>query len=284
MSTSGLPSSKAGCHHRRSDAFLAGCMLALALALAVAFPGAAGAQQPLVAPSTQPPAGGIVSRPSSVRGLVRDSADAPIPFATVVWGEARQVITTSDSGAFALTDIPPGKTRFTVRRLGYLPVDFDLVLKPGTLKPVVVHLVPAAPSLTTVDVHAHAARGDDTYRDDRFAATGFFDRKAHLTGYFISPEEVERRHPAYVSDLLYAVPGVMLVGRPHTSSAHYISTTDHCRLELYLDGHPAGDGDDLITGSDIKAVEVYSSLLSAADRFLPSPQKGYCGSIVVWTK
>jgi hypothetical protein len=268
----------AGCHHGHGNAFITGCVMALALA------GSVGAQQAAAGPSPTPRATETVLRPSSVRGLVRDSADTPIPFATVVWGEARQVITTSDSGAFALTDIPPGKTRFTVRRLGYVPVDFDLILKPGTLKPVVVHLVPTAPSLSTVDVEAHATPGEDPYRDDRFRATGFFDRKAHFAGYFISPDEVERRHPTYVSDLMHGVPGVALVGRPHSSSSHYVSESQHCRLQVYLDGHPASDGDDLVAGSDIKAIEVYPSLLRAADRFLPSVQKGYCGSIVVWTK
>ncbi len=225
-----------------------------------------------------------IARPSSVRGLVRDSADVPIPFATVVWGEARQVITTTDSGAFNLTDIPSGTTRFTVRRLGYVPVDFDLLLKPGTIKPVVVRLSPTPPSLTTVEVEVAPAAGADPYRDDRFLKTGFFDRKAHLPGYFITPAEVERRRPAYVSDLLFGVPGITLVGRPHSASARYVSSSQHCRLKIYLDGHPTADGDDFVNGSDIKAIEVYSSLLPVEARFMPSPQKGYCGSIVVWTK
>ncbi len=278
MSTKDLLSSWICCHHRYGGAFITECALALALAGSLS-----AQQQPPAVRSTQPLAQAI-QRPSSVRGLVRDSADTPIPFATVVWGEARQVITTSDSGAFALTDIPAGKTRFTIRRLGYVPVDFDLILKPGTIKPVVVHLSPTAPSLTTVDVEAPRAMGTDTYRDDRFRATGFFDRKAHLSGYFISPDEVERRRPMYVSDLMYGVPGVTLTGRPHTPSARYVSSSEHCRLQVYLDGHPVPDGDEFVSGSDIKAVEVYSSLLRASDRFLPSPQKGYCGSIVVWTK
>ena len=278
MSTNDLPSSKAGCHHGYREAFVTGCALTLTLA------SLAAAQQPAAGPSPQPPAVQTIQRPSSVHGLVRDSADTPIPFATVVWGEARQVITTSDSGSFALTDIPSGKTRFTVRRLGYVPVDFDLILKPGMLKPVVVHMSPMAPALTTVDVEAHGATGDDPYRDDRFRATGFFDRKAHLSGYFITPDEVERRRPTYVSDLMHGVPGVTLVGTPHSPSARYVSSSEHCRMQVYLDGHPAPDGDEFVAGSDVKAVEIYTSLLRASDKFLPSPQKGYCGSIVVWTK
>ncbi len=257
---------------------LVGCACALGLAAPVA------GQQTAFAPPVRDPAAQPVQRTASVRGHVRDSADRAIPYARVVWGEAQQVITTTDSGSFELIDIPAGRTRFAVRRLGYVPVDFELTLKPGVIKPVVVNLVPVAASLADVEVAARTDNDDDSYRAARFEATGFFDRKAHLPGYFIPPDEVARRRPTYVSDLMYSVPGVSIVGRPHTPSLRYVSSAQHCRLQLYLDGHPAGDGDDFVTGTDIKAVEVYTSLLMATDKFLPSPVKGYCGSIVVWTK
>lgn len=221
---------------------------------------------------------------SSVRGTVADSAGNPIPFATVVWGEARQAVSTTDSGAFRLTDIPAGKTRFSIRRLGYAPLDFDLDLKPGMIKPVVVNMLPVATHLSEVAVEAHGDASDDAYREERFRTTGFYDREANLTGYFISPEEVGKRRPSFISDLMYNVPGVSMVGRPHSSVLRYVSSSEHCRLQLYLDGHPVGDGDDLVTGSDIKAVEVYNSLMTVAPAFMPSPLKGYCGSIIVWTR
>lgn len=259
-------------------ALLIGCMCALAAGTPVM---AQESRSEAAIPPTQPQA---VQGTSSVRGHVRDSAGRSIPYATVVWGEARQVISTTDSGTFELRDIPSVTTRFTVRRLGYVPVDFDLDLKPGRLKPVVVNLIPVAAPLSEVSVATHSDIDSDEYRAARFAATGFVERMARLPGYFIPPEEVERRRPTYVSDLMYGVPGVTMVGRPHTASLHYVSSSQRCRLQLYLDGHPAIDGDDLVPGSDIKAVEVYTSLTSAADRFLPSPLKGYCGSIVVWTR
>lgn len=250
-----------GFEHRQRDCFLVGCALALGMA------------NPISA-----------QRTSSLHGLVRDSLDNPIPHATVVWGVARQVVSTTDSGSFALADIPTGKTRFTVRRLGYVPADFDLVLKPGVIKSVIIRLVASPSALPEVAVEARVGVDDDSYRIARFKATGFFDRKAHLPGYFISPDEVEKRRPTYISDLMYGVPGVAMVGRPHSSSLRYVSFSQRCRLQLYMDGHPAADGDDLAPGSDVMAIEVYTTLLAAAESFLPSPLKGYCGSIVVWTK
>jgi hypothetical protein len=219
-----------------------------------------------------------------VSGQVRDSSGNPIPYATVVWGAARQVISTTDSGTFELRDIPAATTRFSVRRLGYAPADFDLELRPGRLKPVVIHLTPVAAPLSEVAVERRNDVDSDEYRAARFAATGFLDRMARLPGYFIPPDEVERRKPSSISDLMNGVPGVSMVGRPHTASLRYVSSAQHCALRIYMDGHPASDGDDLVPGSDIKAIEVYTSLTTAPDKFMPSPVAGYCGSIVVWTR
>lgn len=223
-------------------------------------------------------------RPASVYGLVRDTAGNPLPYATVVWGEARQVISTTDSGSFKLVDISSGKVRFTVRRLGFVPVDFEVMLKPGTIKPLVVRLTPVPSPLSEVSVAAHENVDSDSMRAQRFRVTGFFDRMSNLPGYFIPPAEVERRQPTAISDLMNGVPGVIAIGRAHTSSLRYIAGGKYCRLQLYLDGHPVADGDDMVPGTDIKAIEVYTSLLGTAQRFLPSPLKGYCGSVVVWTK
>ena len=228
-------------------------------------------------PTTQP-------RPASVRGMVRDSAGHPLPNATVVWGEARQVVSTTDSGSFTLTDIASGRVQFTVRRMGFVPVDFEVMLRPGSVKPLVVRLTPVPLPLAEVAVAAHENVDSDSMRAQRFRATGFFDRMSKLPGYFVSPADVERRQPTAISDLMNAVPGVMAVGRAHTSSLRYVAAGKYCRLQLYLDGHPVADGDDMVPGADIKAIEVYTSLLSTAQAFLPSPLKGYCGSVVVWTK
>jgi hypothetical protein len=260
---------------------LAHILWPLGLSLLVTLPAAA---QPSQLPAARSAVAQLPLGTSSVRGTVRDSADHPIPYATVVLGDARQSVSTSDSGSFELLDIPAGKTRFTVRRVGYAPLDFDLNLKPGMIKPVVVNLVSVAATLSEVAIEAHGDGNPDAYRDDRFRATGFYDRMAHTVGYFIPPEEVDRRRPTFISDLMYNVPGVTMIGKPHSGSLRYVSSAEHCRLQLYLDGHPAQDGDDLVTGSDIKAVEVYTSLTTASPAFMPSPLKGYCGSVVVWTR
>jgi hypothetical protein len=57
-------------------------------------------------------------------------------------------------------------------------------------------------------------------------------------------------------------------------------------MNVFLDGYEVSDlGDDVLNASDIKAIEVYSNLNSAPAQFVTWDQRrGYCGSVVVWTK
>ena len=223
------------------------------------------------------------TRTATLRGSVRDSADGPLSYATVSWGEPSQSLRADDSGKFEIAGLRPGPVRFTIRRLGYAPVQFDLSLKGGVTKPVIVNMVAVPQNLSVVAVERTSEAASDP-RADRFLWTGFLDRQAQHRGYFIGPEEVDRRRPNYISDLMFTVPGVVMVGRPHSRTARYLSSVGQCPLKLYLDGNEAPEGDDWVAGSDIKAVEVYANSMSVPSAFMASQLKGYCGSIVIWTK
>lgn len=258
------------------------CALAVSF-LSATLPGGAYSQ-PAPVPQTHAFAPPAAERPATLRGNVRDSSNSPISYATVAWGAPPQSLQSTDSGSFEIAGLTPGRTHITVRRLGFVPVEFDLVLRPGVIKPIIVTMVAAPGRLAAVAVETSSPEDTDSMRAARFKATGFFDRMAIHRGYFIPPREVDNRRPAFVSDLLYGVPGVRMLGTPHSASVRYLSTTGQCRLRIYLDGQPAPDGDDFIPGSDIKAVEIYTSLAEVPGSFMPSPLKGYCGSIVVWTR
>lgn len=236
---------------------------------------AAAASRPA---ATQPPA-----RTATVRGSVRDSSNVPISYATVAWGEPSQSLRSDDAGGFEIAGLRPGPTKFVIRRLGFAPVEFELALRPGVTKPVVVNMLPLPQNLGAVSVERTSEANPDP-RAERFLWTGFLERQARHRGYFIGPEEIERRRPNFISDLMVTVPGVIMIGRPHSRGAKYLSSAGQCPLKLYLDGNAAPEGDDWVAGSDIKAVEVYANSMSVPGAFMPSQLKGYCGSIVIWTK
>lgn len=219
--------------------------------------------------------------PSSIvlSGSVRDTNGVRIPFATVRW-QAGSVVA-NDSGAFEVRGLPDGHTRFSVRRIGFEPLDFDALLSAGNPAEVVVELRPIPLSLTGVDVNADP----DDMRGARLARVGFFDRRRAGRGTFYGPEELEQRNPQALSDIVASTPGVNIQGRRRSRAMQYYSSQG-CRMNVFLDGHEVTDlGDDVLNGSDLKAIEVYSTATAAPPQFVTwDPRKGYCGSVVVWTK
>jgi hypothetical protein len=211
-------------------------------------------------------------------GSVRDTSGTRIPFATLRWAEGSLV--TNDSGAFEVRGLPDGIASFSVRRIGFEPVDFQATLSGANPEDVVIQMRPIVLSITGVDVDA-----DADPRGARLVRVGFYERRRQGRGTFFGPDEIETRRPQALSDIIATVPGVSLVGRRRSHSLQYYSSSG-CRMNVFLDGYEVSDlGDDVLNASDIKAIEVYSNLNSAPAQFVTWDQRrGYCGSVVVWTK
>jgi hypothetical protein len=107
--------------------------LAFALGAAVGIPMSAGAQAPLW----------------TVRGVVHDTAGAPLEGAQVVLG--RRPATTNAQGVFSVDSIRPGNYTIMIRRVGYTPIHgrVDITPRPADLE---YALVPAPLLLPTIDV------------------------------------------------------------------------------------------------------------------------------------
>ena len=88
---------------------------------------------------------------SVVRGQVVLQGDRqPLPYTTVM-SQGTQRLTT-DSGTFALIDLPPGEVRLRFKRIGFAPKDTLVVLAPGEALRIQVEMTPLAISLPTVVV------------------------------------------------------------------------------------------------------------------------------------
>jgi hypothetical protein len=139
---------------------------------------------------------------------------------------------------------------------------------------------------------------------------GFYDRvqlrqKGVLSGTFLGPEEIERRHPAAVTDLLRGLNGVVIVNGPRGEKCA-LGYGGGCFMTVMLDGAtlrpesrfcsmnsstltmnpmtipPKGpDIEEFITSGDVAAIEVYPRganmpiSLQAADNA--------CGVVAIWT-
>ena len=121
-------------------------------------------------------------------------------------------------------------------------------------------------------------------------------------GYFITPEDIERRRSPFVSYLVEGIPGIRVVRDPtdHVRSARIkgplrVGHLDWCDMTIYVDGarfwprlhsktaFDSEDSVDLVIGAaTINAIEVYPRPTGAPPQY--QSLNGTCGVILIWTK
>ena len=219
----------------------------------------------------------------TVRGSVKDSVGNAIPRATIVAFGLSLSVTSNDSGLFSFGPFPVGPRRFEIRRLGYQPIRFDMIIPANGPHELEIELAPVPQTLVGVEVRR---------TNVSLSTTGFFERQRKYDGAtFITPDEIEKRHASYASQVLESVPGVQLRG---TVGRKRAARRNGCDLAIYVDrrfmrsgrdrrGVEWGFFDDLVDVSDVYAVEVYTH--PPPDFIAPEfPSQRFCGAIVIWTR
>ncbi|HEU4628547.1 MAG TPA: carboxypeptidase regulatory-like domain-containing protein [Gemmatimonadaceae bacterium] len=240
----------------------------LAAALLAATPVAA--QQPTAAP------GGLQT--GSVAGVVLDSLGAPLAGAQVsirgLFGRG----TTGSDGAFRLVSLPLGDRTLLVRRLGFRPESIAVTIEPGATADVRVHLRPVPQQVAPVVVDADRSSFSGRMRD-------FNERRRRGIGRFFTAEEIDRRKPQLVSDLLRTLPGV----RISSSGAQHVVTfrNQSCTPLIWLDGMPASAGyldPDLFEPHSLAGIEIYTGPATVPAELMWMNGAGRCGVIALWTR
>jgi hypothetical protein len=184
-----------------------------------------------------------------------------------------------------------------VRRIGYTPWFGKLEL-PDTAAVLLVSLPRLAQTLAPVTV-----TGEKAVKSS-LVLSGFYDRwlmrqKGVLSAVFISPEELEFRHPERITNMLYALNGVRIksgcVQTPSKSGAcvqalvAFPTNDPLCGpMAIVVDGRqqypPKGAGVDidmLLNANDVAAIEVYARGGNMPVNF--QFQDSACGVIAFWT-
>jgi len=224
---------------------------------------------------------------------------------------------TSDAGGYWRLDAPaPGTYYLSARRIGYQPsTSAAVTVRQGDDLSFEFRLRPAATTLSAVEVSAQAMR---RYLE----RAGFYERQRADFGHFISPEKIEARQAARITDLLTSVPGVTLVRMTTgTVGAFYVELRGSnigeggvCRPRVFVDGvlFAKGDSrparpapanaverrveqeaqqldqgmslDDIGHPTTIAAIEVYRSATQVPVEFGGTSVGTLCGAIVIWTR
>lgn len=263
-----------------------------------------------------------------VKGIVQDTSGRSLEGAEVRIDSATFALS-SNRGEFTLAIGSQTDLRLHVRRLGYLAKD-TLILASAVRdhRSLAIALTPNAVQLGTIIVAGRAL-------DTRLWDAGYYHRRRLGTGRFVGPEELEH-FASGLAAILRETPRVQM-DRQNNQEFAYARVGGHrCRMNVFVDGTYArfaspgvsGTGphdrpdpgvglDGVVPREDIRAVEIYPSLVSVPSQFVrigpasnqastgragrlsgattagrPSPPQreeegpsdAACGAIVIWTK
>jgi len=231
-----------------------------------------GSSIPSATPTTKMGTGNAV-----LTGRILDPNGAGLPRARVTISGDSAVALSDAEGHFVLRNLRSGTRALSVRRLGLEPTEVAVSVHARSPVDVTVKLNRFVVVLDTVRVNA--------FRDMALDRVGFSRRKTMGMGYYLSPEQIARRHAFDLPDLLSMAPmlrrsyaGVHTIvrGRPHGISSGCVT--------WWLDDAPwMGEGiEEFVRPDELSAVEVYSSNFTPAQ--YRGPFGGDCETIVLWTK
>ena len=236
----------------------------------------------------------------AIHGVVVDSAGQPVSYANIIATGSQRRIAAGPDGAFRLAMDSSAKREIEVRRIGYQPVTVRLDAWPDTALRVV--MVAATRTLSTITVAVE--------RSASLAMRGFYERLNDVErginyGYFITPEEIERRKGSRPTDLMAGLPSIR-VRRVRTGDPRFPGPLDRqgwevqgqgsCRMEVYIDGIRLATPtkwkqqldeshmflDELVAMNTIAGIEVYPRSVQAPPKY--QSMNGLCGVILIWTK
>lgn len=256
-----------------------------------------------------------------LRGRLLDLAsDQPVGagLLTLLTADSISIATAvSDADGHWLLEVPAaGLYYIQAKRMGYQPwTDGPVEVKQGEDLDFVFHLRRLPVMLDPIDVTAEA-----THR--YLELSGFYRRQRSDFGHFVTPEAIEQRQAANVTDLLRGLPGVNVMSMTEGSvgprsvqlRGSNLSHGGVCRPRVFVDGimYARGDSrpvrleesfdteallddalqeidqglsiDDVGHPSTIAGIEVYRSGSQVPVQFGGTSIATQCGVIVIWTR
>ncbi len=224
------------------------------------------------------------------------STGDPVAAAAVSVVGQTEVVTTNRRGRFVLSGVPVGEHELSVQRIGYATLRHTVSVHRGITTDVEIDLVPDPLELQPIVASVTRPR--------RLEINGFYDRRywGELTGggVFITAEDIDRRSPARLTQMLGEVSGVRASCNDLRGSRCLLYSSrlsdgfspGGCQMSVYLNnspvirrGSPSSYQDsvnDLVLPTEVAGIEVYRSASE-----LPAEFAGYdsqCGVVVIWTK
>lgn len=214
-------------------------------------------------------------------GMVVTVGGNPVGGAEVRMGDGPR-LRANERGEWTLPSAAMGTRMLEVRALGYYPMRLPVDVVPGSA-PVRVALSTLKAVLDTVRVTASRIL-------DRQLSNFEDRRRMSGTGRYLTPLDISRRNPLFVSQLFRSVPG-MRVERGEEGTAFLQvrdAAGDWCAPTVYLNGMHLGELtadeiDDWVQPHNIAGIEIYSTG-NVPLEFSRGMAGTLCGAVVIWTK
>lgn len=216
-----------------------------------------------------------------IRGIVRTEGDATLEGAQLrlLFGSVPVARTESDeSGAYLFSKVAGGPARIEAKRIGFKPE--TLLVNVSESEPLLlnIRLTRAATELSAVRVMGR--------REINGPMAGFYKRQQTGSGRFFNYNEIARRNPINMTDLLRNVPGIRIEGRGQQSFVRIRG--NRCAPLVVLDGQAlmAGEVDlDAWDPKSFEGIEVYSGPAAVPVEFQRNQRmSSSCGTIVLWSR
>lgn len=238
------------------------------------------------------------SVPARVTVTVADSAGHPVP-GSVVRIDSAAWRPASETGVAVLAGVAPGRHLLEARAVGYTVAAFHVSVDPGDAVSVGMTLHRAPPTtLSNVVVTGtrDTARPPVVMRHDW--TEGFTQRRERNSGgTFLDQAQIDRRDAYKMTELLEAVPGVMLKSVPDDFGGYSTQIVmrgtstvrgETCPISYFVDGHPYAVAPDesidrIVRPRDVAALEIYPGASQVPPQF-KTATSSRCGVIVIWTR
>ncbi len=231
----------------------------------------------------------------AIRGTVMDSVGAPLSGVEVASAgkEARAV--TTERGQFVLAALAQGLHTVVAQRAGFAPETSLVTLNEGDTLDVQIKLL----KVTVGGSRLAATDRADKPGTASAASTAFDRRRARGgSGHHITREQIDKRNPRFVSDMLRGVAGVRIVNR---NGALVPVSTRGPRQDAQRDGtvrvsdcvmHVGLDGSstersflmDDVSPKDVYGIEVFAGAASIPAEYGGLRGEAWCGLIMIWTR
>ena len=216
-----------------------------------------------------------------LKGRVTTKAGTPVAGAQVALVGTPAVATTAVDGTFALRGLPLGTQQAVVRKIGFAQASQVVTLSAADSTTVAV-ILGDAQVLKAVKVEGKL--------DNGLAKVGFTGRQQRGMGWYVTPDQIERRNPLLTTDMLRSAGGLRVVNEANGQFLEAMrganGTSDAC-LNIFIDHarfdqEKPGDVDVAMPTTDLGAVEFYPSPSSTPAEF--SVAGTQCATLVIWSK